>query len=101
MENNELREQNRKILEELNALRYNNGKQEQDATQDKNKPTKPWTRYASIVTLQKGEQMEGATPLPENGSPQRRVIKSILKENLKVDDIGGPTMTIIPLYRCR
>ena len=82
-------------------LRYNNGKQEKDATQDKDKPTKPKTRYASIVTLQKGEDVEGATPLPENGSPQRRVIKSILTDHLKVDDIGGPTKAIIPIYRCR
>ena len=88
-------------MKELNALRCNNGKQEQDATQNKDKPTKPRTRYECIVTLQKGEEMESATPLPENGSPQRRVIKSILEENLKVDDIGGPTKAIIHLNLCR
>ncbi|KAJ3639108.1 hypothetical protein Zmor_004171 [Zophobas morio] len=93
------KEQNRKMIEELNSLRFNDGKEGQNDIQNKNKDNapKPRTRYASIVTLQKGDEMEGMAA--ENGSPQRRAIKSVLKENLSIDSIGGPTRAIIPLKR--
>ena len=94
----QLKEENRKLREELNAMRFNNGKEKKIA-EGKEKPKRPRTRYASIVTLPKGEEMEGATPLAEDASPQRRAIKSVLKDALKIDDIGGPTKAIIPLRR--
>ena len=97
--NRELREQNRKKIEELNSLKYNDGKQGRNDTQNKDNLPKPRTRYASIVTLQEGDEMEGMAAQPENGSPQRRAIKSVLNENLNIDDIGGPTRAIIPLKR--
>ncbi|KAJ3639070.1 hypothetical protein Zmor_004369 [Zophobas morio] len=99
MKNYELREENGKIREELNALCYDNVT-EYGNKQDKDKQQKPRTRYASIVMLHKGDEMGGATPLPEqNGSPQRRVIKSVLKETLSINDMGGPAKAIIPLKR--
>lgn len=43
--------------------------------------------------------MEAATSLSEKGFLQKRAIKSMLKDNLKIDDIGEPTKAIIPLRR--
>ena len=96
MKNNELREQNRKIMEELNALRYNDDKQGQNVIQSKDRLAKPRTRYASIITLQKEEEM---LLYRRTGHLRGGLLNQCSIENLKIDDIGGPTKAIIPLWR--
>ena len=60
--NNDLEEENRKLREELNELRFNNQRgREIDKDKEETKK-KPRTRYASIVTLQNEIRMDGTDP---------------------------------------